>query len=121
MDQLISLSIHKSVNAQIPYLLRSILPNGLPKLKSLGIGQAPRSSKRKNNTDDGSLWFESEDGTFQQLKTPNTSRTIFDSFMHSIVRAAPNLEELGFYGARLELSKFVSVANLKLSFNLSCQ
>jgi hypothetical protein len=76
----------------------------------LDVGQAA-SSSRKNKNIEGSLWYESEDGTFQQTKTLKESRTVFDSFMHSIVRAAPNLEELGFHGALFELSKSVSVAN----------
>ncbi|KAF8966811.1 hypothetical protein BDZ97DRAFT_603489 [Flammula alnicola] len=65
----------------------------------------------RNKTIEGSLWYEREDGTFQQAKSKKESRTVFDSFMHSIVRAAPNLEELGFHGALFQLSKFVSIAD----------
>ena len=74
---------------------------------SLDIGQLV-SSSRKNKTIEGSLWFESEDGTFKEAKTKRQSRTVLDSFMHSIVRAAPNLEELGFHGTPFPLSDFVS-------------
>jgi hypothetical protein len=75
LDQLFSLTIYRSVNAEIPYLLRFVLPNGLPNLKSLGIDQSP-SSSRKNKTIEGSLWFESEDGTFKPFRmTPYVSCT----------------------------------------------
>jgi hypothetical protein len=112
LNQLFSLSINKSVNAQIPYLLRFVLPNGVPNLKSLVIGQS-ESTSRKNNTIEGSLWFERKNGTFQEAKTKTQSRSVFDSFMHSIVRAAPNLEELGFHGFdRFPLRNFVSLADL---------
>jgi len=113
LNQLISLSIHNSVNAQIPYLFRSILPNGLPNLKSLNIGQMS-SSNSQYKTAEGNNWYESEDGTFKTKRTP---RTVFNDFMHSIVRAVPNLEELGFHGPkkRLVLSSLASIAD-----DLSC-
>ncbi len=41
--------------------------------------------------------------------TPEQPRTIFDNYMHSIVRAAPRLEELGFHGADTSLRDFVRV------------
>ncbi|KAG6915215.1 hypothetical protein DXG01_012686 [Tephrocybe rancida] len=108
LGRLLGLSIHGSVNAQIPYLLRSVCPNGLPKLKSLHIGQAP-SSSAKNKNIEGSLWYESEDGVFGRT-TNKGSRTVFDGFMHSIVRGAPNLEEIGFTGALSRLPELVKIA-----------
>jgi len=106
LGQLLSLSIHRSINAQIPYLLRSVCPNGLPKLKSLVIGQMSSSSV-KNKSIEGGLWYETPDGVFQR-GTNKSSRTVFDGFMHSIVRGAPNLEEIGFYGDTFPLASFVS-------------
>jgi hypothetical protein len=107
LGQLLSLSIYRSVNAQIPYLLRSVCPNGLPKLKSLGFNQTPHSSV-KNEDVEGSLWYESPDGVFQR-GTNKWSRHVSDGFMHSIVRGAPNLEEIGFHGY-LHLADFVSAS-----------
>jgi len=108
LNQLISLSIHDSLNAQIPYLFRSILPNGLANLKSLDIGQTSSPTK-KHRTAEGNNWYESEDGTF---KTKLKARSVFNDFMRSIVRAVPNLEELGFHSTeRLELSSFASIAD----------
>ena len=108
LGQLQSLSIHQSINAQIPYLLRSVCPtrNGLPKLKSLDIGQNPSSSAAYANKE-GSLWYETPDGVFHH-GTNMSSRTVFDGFMHSIVRGAPNLEEIGFHGHAYPHANFVS-------------
>ncbi|KAG6806935.1 hypothetical protein H0H92_009520, partial [Tricholoma furcatifolium] len=103
--QLLSLAIFQSVNAQIPYLLRYVCRNGLPKLKSLEIGQRPDSDKR-NRQNKGSLWYEREDGSFRQ-GTATSSRTVFDGFMHSIVRSAPDLEEMGFHSMEFSFSKLV--------------
>jgi hypothetical protein len=106
LGQLLSLSISESINAQIPYLLRSVCPNGLPKLKSLSISQFAHSSVNNKNIE-GSLWYESPDGVFQR-GTNKSSRTVFDGFMHSIVRGAPNLEEIGFHDGYYPLADFVS-------------
>ncbi|KAG6825401.1 hypothetical protein H0H92_003814 [Tricholoma furcatifolium] len=108
LRQLLSLAIFESVNAQIPYLLRYVCRNGLPKLKSLEIGQRPDSDKR-NKQNKGSLWYEREDGSFRQ-GTAMSSRTVFDGFMHSIVRSAPNLEEMGFHSMKFSFAKLISIA-----------
>lgn len=91
---------------QILYLLWYILPNGLPNLKSLNIDQSELSSKNNNlNHIEGSLWNEIE---FKQTKWMQGSRTTFNSFVHSIVRAVPNLEELGFDRGICQFSDLVS-------------
>ncbi|KAG6828376.1 hypothetical protein H0H92_008170 [Tricholoma furcatifolium] len=100
---------------EIPYLLRCVCRNGLPKLKSLEISQSPNSHKRNRNRE-GSLWYESDDGSFKE-GTPMSSRTVFDGFMHSIVRAAPNLEEIGFHVTKCYLLNFVSIATDLNKFN----
>ncbi|KAF8877825.1 hypothetical protein CPB84DRAFT_1794588, partial [Gymnopilus junonius] len=110
LPQLLSLSIHRSINAQIPYLLRSVIPKGLPLLESLDIGQSA-SVDNDITAIEGSLWYESKDGTFHQARKRKQSRTVFESFMHSIVRACPNLEELAFHGSLFPLLYFVSIAN----------
>ncbi|KAF9532549.1 hypothetical protein CPB83DRAFT_846963 [Crepidotus variabilis] len=97
LRQLISLSIHNSVNLQIPYLLREILPDGVPNLKSLVIGQTPETPCMKQKSNRSHRWYEAKDGTFQQGDRDKAHKTVFDGFMHSIVRAAPNLEEIAFY------------------------
>ncbi|KAH6905299.1 hypothetical protein BKA70DRAFT_1226056 [Coprinopsis sp. MPI-PUGE-AT-0042] len=38
---LVSMSVHNTVNAQVPYLLRSVLSGGLPNLRSLNVEQSP--------------------------------------------------------------------------------
>ena len=112
LAQLISLCIHGSVNAQVPFLLRFTLPDGLPHLKSLDIGQFPRreSANYRNIDVEGStIWYEDADDGMLRAYTPEQPRTIFDNYMHSIVRAAPRLEELGFHGADTSLRDFVRI------------
>ncbi|KAG6831066.1 hypothetical protein H0H92_012989 [Tricholoma furcatifolium] len=110
--QLLSLSIHGSVNAQIPYLLRVLCPTGLPKLKSLNIGQeAIGYSCRGYSIEDSGLWYEDKDGVFRLTEEDSSKRTVFDGFMHSIVHSAPNLEEIGFYGDCFPLNELMSVVD----------
>ena len=107
LNQLLSLFVCGTINAQVPYLLRSVLPEGLPNLKSLAIAQLPSASGKNINVE-GSLWYESSDGKFHEVKVQKGSRNIFDNFIHSIARGAPNVEELGFHGYTLQFSDFVS-------------
>jgi hypothetical protein len=107
LSQLASLTIFGSINAQIPYLLRSVLTEGLPNLKSLNIGQQ-FSSSGKNINIEGALWYETEDGEFRQAKVTKAAKTVLDGYMHSITRGAPNLEEIGFHSYPLRLRDFVS-------------
>ncbi|KAG6831059.1 hypothetical protein H0H92_012982 [Tricholoma furcatifolium] len=114
LGQLLTLSIHHSINAQIPYLLRFLCPTGLTKLKSLGIGQGHVTGYDDAEVYDNGLYFEDTDGVFH----PDLSgRTVFDNFMHSIVRSAPNLEEIGFQGEPFPLHKLMSIVNELNSFN----
>jgi hypothetical protein len=62
LGQLVSLTVYYSINAQVPYLLRAVLPDGLPNLKSLNIGQWP-SHSGKNVDIEGALWYEREDAS----------------------------------------------------------
>lgn len=44
------------------------------------------------------MWYEKPDGTFCVAKTlKEAERPMTDNFMHSIVRGAPNLEELAIH------------------------
>lgn len=108
LHQLVSLAVFESVNAQIPYLIRSVLPGGLPNLKSLNIGQTPSASRRNMNIE-GSLWYETQDGKFMEQDIAYKGfRRVSDGYMHSITRGAPNLEEIGFFTYTVPLSEFVS-------------
>lgn len=94
LGQLERLCIVDSYNCQVPYLLRAVLPDGLPKLKSLEIHQTPGSGRFISFTE-GANWYETEDGNFLQELTPKAAqRNVDSSYMHSIVQGAPNLEEL---------------------------
>ncbi|KAF8895833.1 hypothetical protein CPB84DRAFT_1848174 [Gymnopilus junonius] len=114
LHRLTSLSIHRSINAQIPYLLRDVIPTGLPRLKSLGIRQQPRWDRSWISRPDGvegALWYESEDGVFHtpdpgKIENPKKIKAELKRFfrplddkyyMHSIVKGAPNLEEISLH------------------------
>ena len=108
LPQLQFLSVGDSINGQVPYLLRSVIPNGLPNLKSLVIGQDPYSERDVKDIE-GAMWYETEEGKFrQEKKISNAYRTMMDKYMHSIVRGAPNLQELCFHGFPLDTKKLVS-------------
>ena len=111
LSQLVSLTVYDSINAQIPYLLRSVLPAGLPNLKSLNIGQMP-SNSGKNINIEGALWYETEDGKFREAKVTKAGRDVLNGYIHSIARGAPNLEEIGFYSYTIRLEEFVSWTSL---------
>ncbi|KAF8187520.1 hypothetical protein BJ912DRAFT_926759 [Pholiota molesta] len=100
LPQLVSLAFTKSSNEQVPYLLRAVLPNGLPQLKSLEIKQDVRGWE--DRTLEGILWYETVDGQFRTEENPKkVERDFTNGYMHSIVRGAPNLEELGLDGMTL--------------------
>ncbi|KAF8188098.1 hypothetical protein BJ912DRAFT_409941 [Pholiota molesta] len=100
LPQLVSLGFTQSYNGQVPYLLRSVLPNGLPQLRSLEIEQDIAGWDKR--TLEGVLWYETLDG---QFRTENDGkkmvRDLMSGYMHSIVRGAPNLEELGLHAMNL--------------------
>lgn len=98
MNQLVSLSIHRSINAQIPYLLRFILPKGLPNLRSLEIDQMPSSEKFIRDLE-GAMWHETSDGEFRTEKGRLKAwKGMHEDYMPSIAKATPNIEELGLKG-----------------------
>ncbi|KDR76891.1 hypothetical protein GALMADRAFT_246000 [Galerina marginata CBS 339.88] len=113
LHRLVSLEIHYSYNAQVPYLLQSVLPGGLPKLRSLFIYQQPSMRLRVvEDFDMESILYETKEwkanGFAKNLKVQNMSMS--DGYMPSIVRGAPNLEELGLQGSSKDftsLSSFV--------------
>lgn len=109
LPQLEFLSINSSVNGQIPYLLRSVLPNGLPKLKSLDITQIQDHTYNVRELE-GAMWYETENGEFRQdTRIRRASRPMTDHcYIHSITRGAPNIEELCLRGFPLAPGHLVS-------------
>ncbi|KDR73787.1 hypothetical protein GALMADRAFT_72339 [Galerina marginata CBS 339.88] len=98
LQQLVSLSIDQSINAQVPYLLRSAIPSGLPHLKSLEIDQDFSSYPHVLRLE-GTTWYESADRTFHEARDlKQASRTFANDYIESIARGAPNLEELALHG-----------------------
>ncbi|KAF8188118.1 hypothetical protein BJ912DRAFT_969248 [Pholiota molesta] len=101
LPQLISLAFVQSHNAQVPYLLRAVLPNGLPQLKSLEIYEFPVNWDDRHSME-GVQWYETSDGKFHVEQKRKTMLKEVDfplkGYMHSIVKGAPNLEELALYG-----------------------
>jgi hypothetical protein len=96
-DQLINLTIHDTINAQVPYLLRSVLPNGLLSLRSLGIEQRASNNSREVLWP-GSRWRENVDGTFREVSKRKAPTTVDVAYITSLARGAPNLEELELQG-----------------------
>ncbi|KAJ3500893.1 hypothetical protein NLJ89_g9588 [Agrocybe chaxingu] len=100
LPQLTSLAVHDGINSQVPYLLRSVIPGGLPGLKSLYFVRGPWD---KNAVAEGASWYETYDGAFHEIKkkkkkkkSDKSDRNILRDYMLSIARGAPNIEELGF-------------------------
>ena len=106
--QLRSLCVSESKNAQVPYLLRAVLSGGLPNLKSLEIHQTPYAERCVRNIE-GAMWYETENGDFMQEVRPHKSwRTMRYNYIHSIVRGAPNIEELCLQSFPLFMDHIVS-------------
>jgi hypothetical protein len=96
-DQLINLTVTSSINAQVPYLLRSVLPNGLASLRSLGIVQ--RASKHSQEVGlEGGRWREDEEGVVSEVSKRQAAKAFDTAYIMAIARGAPNLEELEFVG-----------------------
>ncbi|KAF8188120.1 hypothetical protein BJ912DRAFT_410408 [Pholiota molesta] len=99
LPQLVSLSFTESYNCQVPYLLRELLPDGLPELQSLEIEQAVADP---NNFLEGVRWYELVQGGFRTEKDKyRAARNFMTGYMHSVVRGAPGLQELGLHGMTL--------------------
>jgi hypothetical protein len=83
-----------------------VLPNGLPQLKSLEIEQVMYGLD--DFTLEGLLWYETLDGRFRKEKRRRKEWDILaNGYMQSIVRGAPNLEELGLHGMQLSSASLV--------------
>ena len=102
LHRIVALSIQQSLNAQVPYLLRCLIPAGLPNLASLEIDQEWSSDRETLSRYEGSVWYETQDGKFHvEKRLKNAARTFMDDYIHSIVRGAPNLNELCLHGIPL--------------------
>ncbi|KJA16423.1 hypothetical protein HYPSUDRAFT_71356 [Hypholoma sublateritium FD-334 SS-4] len=98
LHRLSTLSIIRSTNSQVPYLLRSVLPNGLPNLKSLEIHQTPGYYSAIPQFAKGVMWHEDENGIFHTGRPYLNGWNVTENFMHSIARGAPGVQELGLHG-----------------------
>ncbi|KAF8173448.1 hypothetical protein BJ912DRAFT_886147 [Pholiota molesta] len=94
---LVSLSITLAVNGQIPYLLRSVIPTGLPCLRSLEFVHF-NTAMSPLAEEEGAKWYETAEGI--QIEAMSVDDATLDvalqTFMLSIARGVPNIEELGF-------------------------
>jgi len=123
-DQLVNLTILKSINAQVPYLLRSVLPNGLGSLRSLGIHQEA-TKHSKEILREGGQWHEDEHGNIREISiSKRKAARFFDApYIMSLARGAPNLEDLELIGSckppigpiATSLSMFFNLKRLYLS------
>lgn len=111
LKRLISLTIYNTINAQVPYLLRSILPSGLLNLKSLKISQTPIGNDGLRDEDEGAQWYETELGVFclalPGWEVEDASRDVTNGYIHSISRGAPNLEEICLHGNTVSIQRYV--------------
>lgn len=98
-SQLVNLTVESSINAQVPYLLRHVLPNGLASLQSLGINQSNTSHPSQIATE-GGRWDEDEHGLAIKRSNKKAARLIDARYVSSLFRAVPNLEELELNGPR---------------------
>jgi hypothetical protein len=113
LNQLTSLTLYETINAQVPFLLRSVLPNGLPNLKSLKIGQHPSLDE---TLEVGARWFETDLGDFCLAgDAEEASRDVTNGYIHSIARGAPNLEEICLQGKEIGLGRYVRRVRLCLT------
>ena len=89
---LIRLNLLDTYNAQGPYLLRAVVPEGvLLALRSLSI---LHNTKSRPESPEGHRWREDENGCVSQAAVTKRSNQIDRNYIMSILNAAPNLEEL---------------------------
>jgi hypothetical protein len=113
LPRIIGLSIQQSLNAQVPYLLRLLIPAGLPNLASLEIDQEWSADRDTIHRYEGSTWYETPDGKFHdEKKFKNAARKFTDDYIHSIAKGAPNIRELCLHGIPLHpltVVRFLSI------------
>ena len=92
---LIRLGILSTYNAQGPYLLRAVVPDGeLLALRSLIIHLYSWNSPKPQ----GSRWREDEKGVVSQADAKRPTRQFDSNYIMSLSKAAPNVEELELMG-----------------------
>ena len=107
------------MNAQVPYLLRCLIPAGLRNLASLEIDRIWLGTNWDTlHKYEGSVWYEMSDGNFHEKNPTNPARTFkedyiifYDDYIHSIVKGVPNLTELYLHGIPLYPSVVVRLLN----------
>ena len=93
---LIRLSLLGTSERQGPYVLRAVVPEGvLLALRSLSIHLTLDFFGPKQ---EGQLWWEAENGVVSKEDTKRQTRRFDGSYIVSLSRGAPNLEELELMG-----------------------
>ena len=94
-----SLTLLATCNAQAPYLLRTIVPDGvLPMLRSLSI-HLLSSSHAKYVIREGNRWREDEEGRITEASKRKARRWFDGNYLTSVAKATPRLQELHLSGA----------------------
>ena len=93
-----SLTLLGTYNAQAPYLLRTITPDGvLPMLRSLSI-HLHTSRHSKVVVCEGNRWREDEEGLITESSKRKAERWFDGNYLMSVAKAAPRLQELHLSG-----------------------
>jgi hypothetical protein len=103
-DQLVNLTILYCGNVQAPYLLRSVLPNGLASLRSLGIYQ--HDNWHRGVPSEIRRWRDEHVGELIDWKTVEAFNS---TYLRFIAWGAPNLEELELVSHQI-VSTFIILA-----------
>ncbi|KDR74507.1 hypothetical protein GALMADRAFT_141537 [Galerina marginata CBS 339.88] len=125
LRQLIGLSIQQSVNGQILYLLRrSMIPGGLPNLRSLEFQQYPYSGRYLSHYE-GSMWYETPDGEEKfhlSRESEGVGRSIDNDYLRTIARQTPNLEEIAIQATFPNISSLIpSLTRFRCLERLYCR
>jgi hypothetical protein len=108
------LVITDTLNAQVPYILRYIVPQGLPNLQSLNVEQNGNPGGNFKDVE-GATWWETLDGEFKtevwkKGKRKFTKNVVEDvDWMNSVVLACPNLKELALQANEIRVSNYVRI------------
>ncbi|TFK26108.1 hypothetical protein FA15DRAFT_638162 [Coprinopsis marcescibilis] len=124
LHRLTSLSILDTLDTQVPYLLRQILPSGLPNLKSLCIHQEWDQFldlPLDHPFTEGCLW--NYDNISQSIPASpdieyqyHRRELDFVAYARAIVLGAPNIEELAWATARpVDVEQFYDTIGAELS------
>lgn len=95
LHQLTFLSVCHNYNGKLPYLLREVLPNGLPDLKSLHTRAVSITGNRPDIIPEGGRWFECLHGhVHERWILRDMFSSITGNYLESIAVGIPNFVEL---------------------------